>query len=203
MSATFPIPLVLASQSPRRRQILDAMGYVFDVVVSDVEEIDHPEAIPNLMVEHNAQLKAREVAKRRSESLVIAADTTVFLNDRVFAKPKDLDDARAMLKMLSGKRHTVYTGLCLKCANLNFEEVHHVESYITFKVLDDVVIDSYFAQVNPLDRAGAYSIQDYADLIVEKVEGSLSNTAGLPAEYLLARLRGLAHRFEKNSTAKT
>lgn len=196
MSATFPVPIILASKSPRRSQILGALGYAFEVVVSDVEEHDHPEAIPHLMVEHNAQLKAREVARQRPDAFVIAADTTVYLNERVFAKPQNLDEAREMLKVLSGQTHTVYTGLCLKCAKLNFEETHHVESQVTFKHLTDAIIDEYFRVVSPLDRAGAYSIQDGADLIVEKIQGSLSNIAGLPAEYLLARLRGLVNRFQ-------
>lgn len=172
-------PLILASASPRRREILAALGYAFDVVPAAVEEFEPAaSADPRALVLHNAALKAEWVAARHPEAVVLGADTTVFLDGEVFHKPVDLADARRMLRRLSGRTHTVFTGLAVRGRNLALGD--GVETRVTFHPLDEARIDAYFARCDPLDKAGAYGIQDGGDLIVARRDGSLSNVVGLP-----------------------
>ena len=174
--------LILASASPRRQQLLAAMGLAFDVVPAEVTEHEAPDADPRAMVAHNAALKADWVAARHPMAFVLGADTTVFIDRTVLNKPRDLADARAMLKRLAGRTHTVFTGLALRrtCDRLHRDE--GVTSEVTFKDFDDAVIDAYFGIVNPLDKAGAYGIQEGRELIIAGWRGSLTNIMGLPVE---------------------
>ena len=174
--------LVLASASPRRRQLLAEMGLSFDVVPAEVTEHEAPDADPRAMVAHNAALKADWVAARHPAAFVLGADTTVFIDQTVLNKPRDLADARAMLKRLAGRTHTVFTGLALRraCDRLQFDE--GVTSEVTFKNFGDAVIDAYFGLVNPLDKAGAYGIQEGRELIIAGWQGSFTNIMGLPVE---------------------
>jgi septum formation protein len=174
--------LVLASASPRRQQLLAGMGLAFDVVPAEVTEHEAPDADPRAMVAHNAALKADWVAARRPAAFVLGADTTVFIDQTVLNKPRDLADARAMLKRLAGRTHTVFTGLALRraCDRLQLDE--GVTSEVTFKNFDDAVIDAYFGIVNPLDKAGAYGIQEGRELIIAGWRGSFTNIMGLPVE---------------------
>jgi len=174
-------PLILASVSPRRRDILALLGYVFAVVPAEVEEHE-PEATddPRAMVAHNAALKSGWVAARHRSAAVLGADTTVFLDGEVFHKPVDLAAARQMLLRLSGRTHTVFTAVALRLAGHLTETA--AESRVTFGTLDDALIDRYFARCNPLDKAGAYGIQDGGELIIDRYTGSLTNIIGLPAE---------------------
>ncbi|MGC4071669.1 MAG: Maf family protein [Nibricoccus sp.] len=174
--------LILASASPRRKQLLAELGLVFDVVVADVTEHEDPATDPRVMVTHNAALKADWVAARNPGAYVLGADTTVFIDQRVLNKPADLKEARAMLKKLSGRTHTVFTGVALRRVADGLRIDEGVTSEVTFKAFDDTVIDAYFKIVNPLDKAGAYGIQDGRDLIVAGWEGSFSNIMGLPME---------------------
>ncbi len=183
--------LVLASASPRRRELLDRVGLAHTVAPADVTEHEDPDSCPRHMVSHNALLKARAVAKDFPNDLVLAADTTVALEEIVLNKPADLDEARAMLKRLSGRTHTVYTGVCLKIAAEGFEETHVVTCGVTFRTLDDATISRYFGIVNPLDKAGAYGIQAGKDLIIASHDEPLSNIMGLPVEFLKERLATL------------
>ena len=141
--------LILASASPRRRELLDRAGLAHVVAPATVVEHEDPESCPDAMVRHNAGLKARAVAKDFPRDLVLAADTTVALGDTVLNKPADLSEARAMLRKLSGRTHTVHTGVCLKIAAEGFEETHVVTCDVTFKVLDDAAIDRYFHAGEP------------------------------------------------------
>lgn len=176
------MPLILASASPRRFELLSQLEVPFTVVPADVEEDEGLTMGPRDMVLHNARLKGMAVAKRFPERVVLAADTTVFIGDTILNKPRDLDDAWRMLRQLSGRTHTVFTGLFIKGPNEPFEFEEGVESDVTFKSLKDETIAEYFGKVNPLDKAGAYGIQDGSDLIIERHEGSLSNVIGLPLE---------------------
>jgi len=140
------------------------------------------------MVTHNAALKADWVATRHRDAVVLGADTTVFLDGEVFHKPTDLADARAMLRRLAGKTHSVFTAVVVRSPQ--FFEAIGIESRVTFHPFDDALIDRYFAGCDPLDKAGAYGIQDGGELIVERYTGSLTNIIGLPADetkQLLAR----------------
>lgn len=176
--------LILASASPRRKQLLAETGLIFDVVVADVTEHEDPSTDPRVMVTHNAALKADWVAARNPDAYVLGADTTVFVDQRVLNKPADLAEARAMLKRLSGRTHTVFTGVALRRVTDGLKIDEGVTSEVTFKAFDDAVIDAYFKIVNPLDKAGAYGIQDGRDLIVAGWQGSFSNIMGLPMEAL-------------------
>lgn len=177
-----PAPLILASASPRRRELLARLGLAFEVVVADVTEHEDENSDPRAMVTHNAALKAEWVAARHPEAWVLGADTTVFLDSRVLNKPRDLDEARAMLRRLAGRTHTVFTGVALRRSSTGVRVDEGVTSEVTFKAFDEATIDAYFRVVNPLDKAGAYGIQEGRELIIDRWEGSLTNIMGLPME---------------------
>lgn len=184
--------LILASASPRRSLLLAQLGLGgFTVEVAQVTEDEDPASCPRQMVCHNAQIKAEAISHKHPRSLVLGADTTVALEGEVLNKPDDLSAARAMLHKLSNRTHTVYTGVCLISPADSLHEVHYVTSKVTFRPLDDEAIDAYFRLVNPLDKAGAYGIQEGRELIIERLEGSLENVMGLPIQFLAQRLRQL------------
>jgi len=180
--AATPPALILASASPRRRELLGQLGVPFDVVVAEVTEHEDPTTEPRQMVTHNAALKADWVSVRHPEALVLGADTTVFIDGRVLNKPADLGEARAMLRQLAGRTHTVYTGVAVRRARDSLRIDEGVASEVTFKAFDDATIDAYFKIVNPLDKAGAYGIQEGRELIIAGWKGSFSNIMGLPME---------------------
>jgi len=165
------------------------MGLRFEVFPAQVLEWEAQDADPAELVRYNAALKAGWAAQRRHEALILAADTTVALDGHVLNKPLEMGEARAMLRRLSGNTHTVYTAVALRCQAMGLDLLEHVTSQVTFKDLDDAAIESYFARVNPLDKAGAYGIQEGKDIIINRLDGSLSNVMGLPVEHLEVILR--------------
>ena len=177
-----PSRLILASASPRRRELLAETGVRFEVIVADVVEHEAPDADPRHMVAHNAALKADWVAARHPDAWVLGADTTVFIDSTVLNKPRDLAEARAMLRMLSGRTHTVFTGVALRRAADGLRIDEGVATEVTFRVLDEPTIESYLGAVNPLDKAGGYGIQERGELIVAGTRGSFTNIVGLPME---------------------
>lgn len=177
-----PPRLILASASPRRRELLAELGVPFEIVVADVVEHEAPDADPRRMVAHNAALKADWVAARHPAAWVLGADTTVFIDSTVLNKPRDLAEARAMLRRLSGRTHTVFTGVALRRAADAWRIDEGVATEVTFRPLDEPVIDAYLAAVNPLDKAGGYGIQERGELIVAGTRGSFTNIVGLPME---------------------
>ena len=182
---------ILGSGSPRRRELLGEILNDFKVVVSDAEEIvSHPGG-PIHLVQENATLKAHSVANLHPENWVLGADTLVALGEAVLGKPKDREEAFTMLRLLSGQTHEVSTGLCLINRGQNYEKSLVESSRVTFKHINDEILEKYFQEVNPLDKAGGYAIQTRADLIIEKFEGSHSNVIGLPLELLGAWLKEL------------
>lgn len=174
--------LILASASPRRRELLAGLGVKFTVLPAEVTEHEEPDTDPRVMVAHNAALKADWVAARHPEATVIGADTTVFIDRTVLNKPRDAAEARAMLRMLSGRSHTVFTGLAVRRQVDGLRLDRGVASEVTFKVLDEAVIEHYLSRVHTLDKAGGYAIQEHGDLIVAGYTGSLTNIVGLPVE---------------------
>lgn len=196
MKNTNPHPqrLILASASPRRSELLERIGLRFEVCPADVEEHNAADEGPERMVLHNAALKAEALAARFAEGVVLGSDTTVALDGTVLNKPVDMDEARAMLKRLSGREHTVYTAVALRWADGNFREDFVEASQVRFKPLDDAIISAYFKCVNPLDKAGAYGIQSGREMIIEAVDGSVENVMGLPIQALEARL--MEHGFD-------
>ena len=181
-----PIPdqptVILASGSPRRRELLGRLGLAFEVVVAEVTEFEDADADPRLMVAHNSALKADWVSRRRPEALVLGADTTVFIDGTVLNKPRDRAEAALMLRRLSGRTHTVYTGLAIRRRRDGIRLDQGEASEVTFKPVDDRAIEDYLNRVNTLDKAGAYSIQDSSELIVAGYSGSFTNIMGLPLE---------------------
>jgi septum formation protein len=176
------IRLILASASPRRRELLAQLGVPFDVIVADVTEHEDPETDPRRMVAHNAALKADWVAERHPDAIVLGADTTVFLDGLAINKPRDLDESRSMLRRLSGREHTVYTGVAVRRLSAGVRIDEGVSSQVVFKPFGDTVIEEYIRLVDTLDKAGAYSIQDQTDLIIAGYRGSFTNIMGLPME---------------------
>lgn len=183
--------LILASASPRRRELLASLGVRFDVVAAQVEEHEAEDADPRALVQHNAALKAEWVAARHPDAVVLGADTTVFVDGVVLNKPVDLDDARRMLRLLSGRTHTVFTGLAWRGQGFGLREDHGVETRVVFRALDADAIERYLATAHALDKAGAYGIQDHGELIIERWDGSLTNVIGLPLEETKAVLTRL------------
>jgi septum formation protein len=174
--------LILASASPRRRELLAELGLPFDVVVAEVTEHEESSTDPRVMVAHNAALKADWVAARHPESLVLGADTTVFIDGHALNKPRDATAARAMLQRLGGRSHTVFTGLAFRRLSDALRIDEGVASEVTFRPLDDALVDAYLARVHTLDKAGGYAIQEHGELIVAGYRGSLTNIVGLPLE---------------------
>lgn len=183
-------PLVLASQSPRRAELLRVHGFgFFEVCVPEVEEA-HDEAMsPEELTLLNARLKACAVAGQRLEAVVVAADTLVYVDGVPLGKPGDLEEGRRMLERLSGRAHQVCTGVVIAWAGGKEEVAFAVVTEVVFKVLKAEVIDAYHAVCDPLDKAGGYGIQDGTELILEGITGSFSNVMGLPMEEVGPRLR--------------
>lgn len=174
--------LVLASASPRRRELLARLGLPFEIEPAPVAEFEDPGADPKALVAHNAALKAEWVARRRPRDFVLGADTTVFLDRTVLNKPSDLAEARSMLRRLSGRTHTVYTGLIVVRGEDGTRLVAEEASEVTFRPLDEPAIEDYLSRVHTLDKAGGYSIQDEGGTIVAGYRGSYTNIMGLPLE---------------------
>lgn len=178
--------LVLASGSPRRRELLTRAGVPLELRTADISEDVLPNESPVALVRRLALAKARAVASSLPGRLVLGADTVVELDERVYGKPVDMAAARAMLRSLSGCRHEVLTGVCLLRGCV--EKSWVARTRVCFRELDDAAIDAYFALVNPLDKAGAYGIQEHGEMIVAGIDGLLSNVIGLPVEEVLAVL---------------
>ncbi len=184
-------PVILASASPRRSQLLASMDIEFEVVPSHVEElIDGYDFIPDLC-EANARIKAEPIADMHPECLVIAADTMVYLEDTLFGKPTDIDDAHRMLTRLQGRTHQVTTGVSLIYHNEKISKSFSVITNVTFLSLDAGQISEYLAKIDPLDKAGGYAIQEHKQMIAKRVSGSVSNVVGLPVERLKEELNNL------------
>ncbi len=176
--------MILASQSPRRRELLAAGGYTPRIVPADVDETRREGESPVELVERLAEAKARAVACEAGPyEVVVGADTIVWLGDETLGKPADADEARTMLTELSGKTHHVTTGVALIVRNLSGEERVRVFSEttdVTFYELTDAEIAVYARSGEPLDKAGAYAIQGGARLFVKGIDGSYDNVVGLP-----------------------
>jgi septum formation protein len=177
-------PLILASASPRRAELLRQLQPEFQIVPSDAAEIVDEQLSPQELCQLNAHRKARAVAKKIPDALVLGADTLVFLDGEIMGKPRDLADARRMLARLQGRTHQVVTGVSLIHLRGHRERLFAVSTDVTFRPLDEKQISDYLSKINPLDKAGAYAIQEHGDLIVSEVSGSFSNVVGLPVERL-------------------
>jgi septum formation protein len=177
--------VVLASGSPRRRELLAAAGVSFEVRPAAAEEC-HDATLPvTELCERNAELKARSV--KVAGAWVIGADTLVHIDGEPLGKPRDLGEARAMLRRLSGREHLVCTGVCVVAPGGSDEAFHEITK-VRFRELDEGEIENYLGRVDPLDKAGAYGIQEHGEMLVESIDGAFDNVMGLPVGAVLARL---------------
>jgi septum formation protein len=185
----FHLPeLILASASPRRSSLLREMGFNFAVVRSEAPEVASEFLSPAEIAQVNAYRKARQVAKKHPDVLVLAADTVVSLGREHFGKPRSLQEAEAMLIRLQGRTHQVVTGICLLHLRLHRQRLFAETTLVTFRQLHVEQIRQYVARIHPLDKAGGYAIQDEGDEIVKSIQGSFSNVVGLPLERLRQEL---------------
>ncbi len=181
-------PLILASASPRRAELLRKLDVEFQVVPGHAAEAVEDFLSPHELCQLNACRKARVIAKKFPDALVLGADTEVCLGAEVFGKPSDLADAARMLGRLQGRTHEVVTGVCLVHLRHHRQILFAVATSVRFRPLDAAQIRAYLAKINPLDKAGAYAIQQHGDEIVAEISGSWSNVVGLPLERLRAEL---------------
>ena len=190
-------PLILASGSPRRAKILRDLGVEFEVVKTEAPEVAIPHD-PVRTVTENACAKLRAAAvvtsaaasvgrdkrgRSRWGRAILAADTIVWFDNRIYGKPRDLDEAKEFLRELSGQTHVVFTGVAFRAED-GTGRTACVESHVTFRALSEEMIADYVARVHPTDRAGAYDIDESGDLIVASYTGSYENIMGLPVEPL-------------------
>lgn len=181
--------LILASASPRRREILENLGLEFSVIESNADEssVKSEGILVSVYVEELALLKAADVLKRiasKREVLIISADTVVSIDDEILGKPKTEEDAFLMLKRLSGKTHKVFTGFCVMRASDAKSVCGFSETKVRFKDLTDDEINSYIKTKEPMDKAGAYGIQGLGALLVSEISGDYLNVVGLPVSSL-------------------
>lgn len=190
------LPLILASASERRRKILESLGLSFEVAIPDVEEMTYIDA-PRRTAWENAVRKSEWIRGRCAGRTTIAADTVIDFKGRVVCKPADMDDAFVILKQFSGEQHTVITAVALFTPELPIEVVLE-ESQVVFRKLTEGQIRDYCSLVNPLDKAGAYDIDQHSEIIIESFSGSRTNIMGLSCEVVQKWLK----RIEKRGIAE-
>lgn len=171
--------IILASQSPRRRELLERMGISqFDVIPAQGEEFSDPSLTPEQLVEALSRQKAAEIAAAHPDALIIAADTVVAVDGTILGKPRNREDAVGMLELLSGREHTVYSGLTVcrqgRCVT------QHEATAVRFRTLTQADIINYVSTGEPMDKAGSYGIQGYGCTLVEGISGDYYNVVGLP-----------------------
>lgn len=181
--------IILASASPRRKDLLEQLGLRFSIKSSSVEEKLPEELDPGQLAEGLARLKARDIAASLSSGLVIGADTIVVSGSTILGKPAGPEEAAVMLRGLSGKEHQVITGLALVDAGTGRERLAHEVTSVWFRDLEEEEIAAYIASGEPLDKAGAYAIQGLGAIFVTRIEGCYSNVVGLPLTRLCTILR--------------
>ncbi|HOX04159.1 MAG TPA: Maf family protein [Candidatus Paceibacterota bacterium] len=182
-------PLILASASPRRAALLREAGLEFRIVIAKVPETHPDHFSPSESARYNARRKAISVALRHPHCLVLGADTVVSLDRTILGKPGSIAEAASMLAQLAGKSHLVITGVCMIHLESKREACFADVTRVHFRPLTPAQIRDYLERIDPLDKAGAYAIQEQGDLIVDSIEGSFANVVGLPLERVLEALR--------------
>jgi septum formation protein len=180
--------LILASASPRRAQLMRQLPWDFQIVPSEATEVSSDYLSAGELAQINAYRKARAVSKKYPDATVAGVDTVVALGARVFGKPANLDEAHQTLAFLQGQTHYVVTGVCLIHLRRHRQKVFCEQTEVTFRSLTLEEIRHYHSQVNPLDKAGAYGIQEHGEILVETISGSFTNVVGLPLERLRIEL---------------
>jgi len=180
--------MILASESPRRRELLAAVGVPFRVVRSGVDEIPRPGEAPSRFVRRAALDKGEAVASLHPSSFVLSADTIVVADGRILGKPRDRAEARRMLSRLAGRDHRVYTAVCLLCAKRAYRDIGVDVTRVRFRPLSTVEVAAYARTGECDDKAGAYAAQGAGMLLIDRVTGSFSNVVGLPMTRVVAML---------------
>jgi septum formation protein len=192
--------LILASQSPRRKILLQQIGLKFKIIPSNSAELIQPTQTPQENAQRIALEKATEVAQRLRKGLVIGADTIVVLDRHILGKPRSKEDAKRMLRMLSGREHSVFTGFALIDVKTKKQMSSVEETRVRFRKLDDEEITSYVNSGSPMDKAGAYGIQDdYGAVFVEKIQGCFYNVVGFPLTKFYIALKKFSTELEKET----
>ncbi len=183
---------ILASSSPRRRELLLRLQTPFDIILPDVDEsIIPPEGSPETYCTALAELKANDISQHYPNNLVIGSDTIVVLDNNIMGKPEDKTMAQNMLKTLSGKTHHVYTGVCLKWADKNIHHLFAEITMVTFRELSEADINHYIESCPPYDKAGSYGIQDWSAVFVKEIKGCYDNVVGFPISRFYEELKKL------------
>lgn len=180
--------LVLASGSPRRKDLLEEAGFDFQVVVPEVEENEDVSVSIRRLTQENAALKAAAVAHVHPQAVVLAADTLVLLGERVLTKPADREEATEMLSSLNGKSHQVFTAFSILHMQSGRSVAQTVTTDVHFKILSAAEMAAYHERINPMDKAGAYAAQEHGELIIDRIEGSMTNVIGLPMDEVIEAL---------------
>ena len=183
---------ILASSSPRRRELLLRLQTPFDIILHDVDEsIIPPDGSPETYCTALAELKANDISQHYPNNLVIGSDTIVVLDNNIMGKPEDKAMAQNMLETLSGKTHHVYTGVCLKWADKNIHHLFAEITMVTFRELSEADINHYIESCPPYDKAGSYGIQDWSAVFVKEIKGCYDNVVGFPISRFYEELKKL------------
>lgn len=189
--------IILASGSPRRKELFSRFGIPFEVLTSNVAELGEGNIPYSQAALVNAERKADDIAAKHPDALVIGADTVIEFESSIIGKPRDPEDAFQILKKLSGKEHFVATAICMKCMNDHILVRFVERTKVRFRKLSDDEIRTYLSLVDVLDKAGAYAAQEHGDMLIESVEGSIDNVIGLPTERIGETLPLLLPDFRK------
>ncbi len=185
---TASFPIILASASPRRRDLLSQLGLDFQIMPAEIDETPRSHETPMDFVRRMAGTKAEQVAADHPHACVIGADTVVALDHHIFGKPRDQENALAMLTSLQGQTHAVITGFALVAKNREMTVVEAVTTAVTFGTFSDTVLRAYIQTGEPMDKAGAYGIQGIGGFLVHEISGSYSNVVGLPLHAVVQTL---------------
>jgi nucleoside triphosphate pyrophosphatase len=173
-------PMILASQSPRRKELLEEAGLIFNIMAADIDEAAVPLAPARNYVKNLSRIKADHIAKGKKDHWVIGADTVVVVEGTILGKPKTLEESIQMLTKLNNRQHSVFTGFTISCHTRGVSITKAIETFVTFKKLSEREIQWYAATDEPYDKAGGYGIQGIGAFLVRKISGSYSNVVGLP-----------------------
>ena len=183
------INIILASSSPRRKELLKKIGLSFDIKKSGVNEHSKIKLKSHLFAEYWAEKKAKDISKSNKKSLIIGADTIVVIDGSILGKPTNNQEGINMLKKLSGNMHEVVTGVSLQYKKLNISDTFHSKTKIFFNKIDEESIKEYIKNEKPLDKAGSYGIQDSIAKYIKKIDGCYYNVVGLPISQFYKRYK--------------
>lgn len=181
--------IILASESPRRKKLLEQIGLDIKVVPSNIDEKLNPRLKPKTQAETLSLQKAKTAAEKYPDAIILAADTLVYINGDILGKPKNIDEGKRMIKKLQGETHSVITGFTILHGRSKKVLTDSLETKVTFRKLSDSQIRNYLKKENPLDKAGGYGIQGMGAVLVEKINGDFSNVVGLPLSKVIPALK--------------